>query len=390
MKIEERIARRQQTEYAPRLVLDYAALNPIVHTGEPVGRGSLIERLLDSLDSVFSGRAPDDLYVWGPKGSGKSAIIRALFEQLDRLLGRIDGQIYTTTRAQAAPGVEFVYIDGRTAKTSFALLHAVLNGLVSEDVPKQGIGADALVGRLRKQITPTNHHVVVAIDHLNEPETLSIAEVYDEFEPFRSSLACLFVGRTEPTETVVSELDRINTLEVERYRRHALVEVLTSRIADGMLRSVITHEQLRELAGWADGDAHDALAALFTTALSAETHQHDTISSDDLAAGMAAVPADSVSLGRVLSLPESRQQVLYQLIELPDHDRNSVQAAADAIYRAEIDLSRATVERVLYELAEAGIIRRVKTDRSDTLGRPPSRLELRFPTQVFKELSAGG
>jgi len=387
MKIEERIARRQQTTYAPRVVLDHAALNPIAHPDEPVGRGSLIERLLDALDSVFSGRAPDDLYVWGPKGAGKSAVIRALFEQLDRLLGRIDGQIYTTTRAQAAPGVEFVYIDGRTAKTSFSLLHAVLNGLVSEDVPKQGIGTDALTRQLRKRITPTNHHVVVAIDHLNEPETLSISDVYDEFEPFRSSLACLFVGRDRPTELDSGEIEHVETLHVERYRRHALVEVLTSRIADGMLRSVVTHEQLRELAGWAAGDAHDALAALFSTALAAEANRHETISSEDLAAGMAAVPDDCVSLGRVLSLPQSRQQLLYQLIELPDADRNSVQAAADAICRAEIDLSRATVERVLYELAEDGIIRRVKTDRSDSLGRPPSRLELRFPTRVFKELS---
>jgi len=43
---------------------------------------------------------------------------------------------------------------------------------------------------------------------------------------------------------------------------------------------------------------------------------------------------------------------------------------------------------VLYELAEAGVIRRLKVDDAKQVGRPPSRLEPRFPTLVFRHLSA--
>jgi len=65
-----------------------------------------------------------------------------------------------------------------------------------------------------------------------------------------------------------------------------------------------------------------------------------------------------------------------------------VSTAADAIADNQIDLSRSTIERVLYELAEAGIVRRVKLDDATQVGRPPSRLEPRFPTLVFQHFSS--
>lgn len=387
MKIEERIARRQHTESDPRLVLDYDALSPVVHPDEPVGRGSLVERLLDCLEPAFEGHVPRDIYVWGPKGAGKSAVIRALFGQLDRLIGRSDSKIYTTTRAVPTPSVEFVYVDARTETTGFALLHAVLDQLVSDSVPKQGVGAEAIATRLERRLNAGGQAVIACVDHVNEPESLSADLVFEQLRQFQPGLAALLVGRDPPTETAVGDRDEIQTVHVDGYRRHTLAEVLTSRTSNGLIRSATTHGQLRELATWADGDAHDALAALFGASVIAEQRGHEEIFPADMAVGMHAVPRPGVSLGRVLSLPDSRQRILSFLIDLPESDRRSVGAAADAISTYDIDLSRATIERVLYELAEAGIVRRVKAQSTGT-GRPPSRVELGFPTRVFAKLTS--
>lgn len=386
MNIEERIARRQRTDHEPRLVRESDALNPIAHPTEPTGRGLVIEQLLDLLDPAFDGRPPADCYVWGPKGTGKSAVIRALFSQLDRLVGRSTGRIYTTTRARPTADVAFVYVDGRQAKTGFALIHAVLNSLSNDPVPKQGLSATTIRSRLDDRLDPDSQHVVVAVDHVEEPETLSIETVCEQFDPFGDSLATVLCGHPKPGEAATDCLNSPQTVRFAPYRPHTLVEILTSRQTDGLLRAAVTHEQLRELANWADGDAHDALAALFSAGLIADRNDHEGIDAADLDAGMAAVPRPSASLGRVLALPESRQQLLCRLIDLPETSRNSVSAAADAITDERIDLSRATIERVLYELAEAGIVRRVKLD-AERSGRPPSRLEPRFPTLVFGHLS---
>jgi len=101
---------------------------------------------------------------------------------------------------------------------------------------------------------------------------------------------------------------------------------------------------------------------------------------------MNAVPRPSVSLGRVLALLDSRQQVLRRLVTLGE-EGTSVSAAADAIAGSPaVDLSAGTVQRLIYELANDGIVERVASDRSNGAGRPPSRLEPQFPTAVFRQL----
>ncbi|MFW6321915.1 MAG: AAA family ATPase, partial [Halohasta sp.] len=184
MNLEERILRRQQTDHEPRLVRDTDALNPIAHPTEPTGRGLAIEQLLDVLDPAFDGRPTTDCYVWGPKGTGKSAVIRSLFSRLDRLIGRSTGRIYTTTRAEPTADVAFVYVDSRQAKSGFALVHTVLNSLTSDPVPKQGVGADAIRERLADRLAVGGQSIVVAVDHVGEPETLAAETVCEQFEAF--------------------------------------------------------------------------------------------------------------------------------------------------------------------------------------------------------------
>ena len=390
MNLEERIARRKRTTGERRLLRASDALNPVAHPVEPTGRGLVIEQLLDALEPAFDGELPEDCYVWGPKGAGKSVVLRGLFDHLDRLVGQDPDRLHTATRRPPVDDLSFVYVDGRQAKTGFALLHAVLDALTTDPVPKQGVGANAMQRRLADRLDPATSQVVVAVDHVGEPETLSVETVCEQFEPFGSSVSVVVAGRDSPASDAVSCLDDDRTVEFSPYRRHTLIEVLTNRQTDGLSSDAVSHEQLRALADWAGGDAHDALAALFSGGLIAEQNGHDRIRQADLDAGMDAVPRPSVSLGRVLALPESRQQVLSGLIELPEAVRNSVRTAADGIVDDQIDLSRSTIERVLYELAEDGIVRRVKLDDASQIGRPPSRLEPRFPTLVFDRLISLG
>jgi hypothetical protein len=51
-----------------------------------------------------------------------------------------------------------------------------------------------------------------------------------------------------------------------------------------------------------------------------------------------------------------------------------------------VELSSGTVERFLYEMAEVGIVERVQSATTDGKGRPPSRLDPRFPPTVFRRL----
>ncbi len=383
MNIDDRIERRLGHDGGGGGVLsDANAVSPVAHSSSPTGRGPDLERLLDVLDPAFTGSLPPSVYVHGPKGSGKSAVMTALFDRLSEHGGRRQ-VIHTSTRAVDPTLPEFVYVDTRRASTRFRLYHDALAAVSDRPVPDHGIGTDELVSRLGSTVG-SGTDLVVALDHVNEPNTPDAATAVEWLADVSDRIVPMCLGR-DPPERLGWSAE--TSIAFDRYRHHVLVELLATRTSSGLTRDAVTHDQIREVAEWAAGDAHDALSAIVGAALHAERTGAATIRHDDLDAGIEAVPKPCVALGRVLVLSENRRRLLYELITLPESDRGSVNAATEAIAAADaVDLSASTIRRVLYELADAGLLDRVTVERSDGKGRPPSRLVPGFPTLVFREL----
>lgn len=379
MDLSERIARRQQTTAAQSVITHESALNPAAHLPEPIGRGAILERLLDALGPVFEGGIPDDIAVCGPSGSGKSAIVTALFSHLNDSFTETSGSIGTTTRSgSAVPTAQFAYLNTRQIDSTFQFYHAVLDTVSSEPVPRRGIGTDELKERLEATIQGTRP-VVIAVDHIEDGE-ISIDEATELLEPVEAFASLLVIcndGIDDWSGKVV---------DVPRYQTHALVDLLAERASYGLASGTVSHEVAREVASWADGDAHDALAALFGAAIHAQESGHEHITSDDVAAGMDAVPADCIQIGRVLALPDNRRKVLLELLSVGSEAGTISEVAAEI--GKQTDLSPNTVQRFVYELAEAGILERTVINREASDGRRPTTVVPRFPTLVFQRLEA--
>jgi len=381
MDIEMRIRRRQRRRDDQRLVLDYQAISPVRHVDDPPGRGPVFERVLDYLDPVFDGEQPPDAALWGPSGSGKTAIVSALFDRLVEHRERHKTIIHTSTRAQSVQRPAFVYLDVREADSCFKLYHAALSSLVDKTVPQQGISTAELRSRLRSRLAAAGG-AIVATDHVDESQTLSAETVHDHFEAFGDAVSVLTISQSRPTG---EWFDR--EIEIPAYGQQVLIDILMTRASAGLAGKVLTHTQAREIAKWASGNAHDALAALFGAADTADRAGREELSEMDIQAGTDVVPRPTVSLGLVLTLPENRQLVLRELIDLPEKARQSVTATTEALAdRPRIDLSASTIRRFLYELAEDGLVDRVQATQTSGQGRPPSRVEPRFPTLVFERL----
>ncbi|ELZ97010.1 Orc1-type DNA replication protein [Haloferax mucosum ATCC BAA-1512] len=386
MNIESRIKRRQRRDGEQRLVLDYEPLSPTTHLDEPVNCGPVLERLLDHIDPVFDGTLPPNAYLYGPKGAGKSAVVTTLFERLSCLSTTNHAAIHTTTRVRATFSPEFVYVDTRQTTSGFAFYHAVLDAIVDDDIPRQGVKTETLQSRLQQVLERPKSGVVLAVDHLGEPGTIGDSEFIDICAGLPSNISWIAISRTEPSETPLTDYTAAQ-IEIERYQRQVLVDVLMTRASAGGSRQSLDHRLACDIADWADGDAHDALAALFGAADSAMLNQHATITAADVNAGIEAVPRPGISLGRAFALPTNRQRVLRHLLELQTDQPDSVREASERISES-VSLSAATIKRILYELAEDGIVRRVTAERTNRKGRPPSRLEPCFPTVVFERLFA--
>lgn len=383
MDLTERIARRQRGDDGASPVLEYRSLSPATHPEEPENRGRVLERLLDALDPVFRGALPGNVYVHGPRGAGKTAVVRALFEGLGRHLSAAGGQIVTSTRVEAGTAPEFVYVDGRHATSEFRLYRAVLGSLLEEAVPGGGVRTDELRERLATALSSAGRSAVVAVDHLAEPRTMDVPALRSALAPLAGDVAWVGVG-TRPAGDLADPPGR--TVSVPAYEHHALEDVLTARASRGLSSTALGHERLRRIATWADGDAHDALAALFGAASLAVAAGDDSVAEAHVEAGIDGVPADGVPVGMVLGLPGNRRTILRALVDLDERGTVAETAAAVAALPA-VDLSEGTVTRFLYELADWGVLERVAVDDAgNDNGRPPSRVEPRFPTLVFRHL----
>ncbi|WP_277555435.1 Cdc6/Cdc18 family protein [Halobaculum limi] len=383
MNIQDRIDRRQRTDDRNRLLLDEEQLSPVWHPDEPTGRGTLIERLLDHFDPAFDGQCPPNGYLHGPGGAGKSAVVSALVRHLASSMAPPTNAVFTTTRGGSARAVSFVYVDLRAADSAFEFSHAVVDSLVAEPVPRRGVGTTDLHERLQRRVRGTGPVVVVA-DHVGEPETVEAATVDDRLADIDGAFAWLAVGRKAPAEVGVPA-DSAD-IRVEQYSRAALTDVLSARADAGLGQGTLAHSAIRRIAEWAEGDASVALSALLGAVEVASSEGEALLDDDAIDAGMAAVPWPYVPLGRVLSLPRNRIRTLACLVDLPPEARAPVGDCAERIAER-IDLTASTVERFLYELAESGIVERVRVQDSDGPGRPPSRVEPRFPTLAFRRLA---
>ena len=380
MDIDARIERRQRRTGSHRLVRDRESLSPAAHVDEPVGRGPLLERVLDHLDPAFDRDLPANGYLRGPFGAGKSAVVTALFARLDARSTRGESVIHTSTRAATPASPGFVYVDARETTSAFAFYRAVLDGLCDESVPEHGVGTDDLRERLRGRLDE-GRGAVVAVDHAGEPDALDAGDLLDLFAGLAGA-RWLAVGRTPPDRTALTD-HAATVIEVEPYRRGELVDVVMARASAGLARGALDHALARRIAERADGNAHHALAALF---VAADRAGRDRVTGSDVAAALDEMPESPVSLARVLALPANKQAVLRGLVDLDSDDRVSVATATEAIAATGLDLSPGTIKRYLYELAEAGVLERVRAENPERRGRPPSRVELRFPPSAFRRL----
>lgn len=386
MNLEERILQRKRRGDRRQLVLEERSLSPVWHPAEPTGRGPTIERLLDRLEPVFDHRAPDSVYVHGPAGSGKSAVVSALFSQFSRLLSSPKDSIVTTTRGGSADTRSFAYVNLREASSKFEFYHGVLDAMTSESIPRRGLSTSDLRERVARHLRG-GRVLVVAMDHVGEDGGDRLASFAGELESLGHRTSWVAVGRDAPTE-VLPDPRATKKVAVEPYHRAELTDLLTARVSTGLTRNATTHQQVRRLAGWAEGDAHDALAALLGAVDVALDEDSAVIEDDHLDAGMEAVPQPCVALGRVLALSENRQTVLRRLVDLDPDDLSSVGRAASAV-ASSASLSESTITRYLYEFAEAGIVERVPVEGTEGAGRPPSRVEIRIPTRAFLRLTRG-
>lgn len=124
----------------------------------------------------------------------------------------------------------------RETASDSALYHGLLDGLVEEREPEYGQGTETLRDRL------AGREAVPVVDHLNEPNSLTAADIDGLLAPLGDGIRWVDVGRDRLADLA---WDPPVTIDVPAYRPQVLVDVVTARADDALGGRPLDHAVAR-------------------------------------------------------------------------------------------------------------------------------------------------
>ncbi len=261
---------------------------------EVVHRHAQMNRLAAALEPVVEGDKPQDAFLVGPSGAGKTCIARYSLDRLEeRLLG-----------------VDTHYVDCWQHSNRFRVLYKVLEGVGTTYDIHRSTPHDEMLQRLEDLEDP---YVVV----LDEVDQLENRDVLRELYGIPQITTVLIANRTEDVlrtldERLQSRLRSCETVRFDAYTNDELVSILADRVRWGLDPDCVTEAQLETIADAAAGNARDAIGILRSAARHAERSEADAIT-DELVERAIPEARAQIRQKNVERLT-SHQRVLYSLI----------------------------------------------------------------------------
>ena len=238
---------------------------------EPIGRQHEIDILADALRPLTRGRNPENLFAYGPTGTGKTTCIRHVCCKLEE-----------ETR------VKTVTINCWKHNTRSSLLTQLLIEL-GYPVPRKGIPVDALLTKLHEWIEK-HHSIVVVLDEFDQHQEQS-ESVYDLHElavETENSLSMILISNTSPSQIDLEprSLSRLDyqRLHFEPYSEEDLKQILKQRAQQAFHRNTLGDNVVDQIAAKVSnerdvgrGDCRRALELLYRAGREADREQADKV-----------------------------------------------------------------------------------------------------------------
>lgn len=260
-----------------------------------VHRNAEKNRLRNALQPVLDDEPPEDIFIDGPSGAGKTCLSR-----------------FTTRKLEEQTfGVHTHYVDCWQHSTKASLLMRVLEGVdTTHDIhPKEG--TDKILDRLSTVDEP---YVTI----LDEADQIQDSGILRQLWSIPKLTLILIANRERDVldpldERLRSRLRGAVSIHFDKYSHAELVAILKSRADAALEPQSINESELDVIADKAAGNARDAISYLRQSAREADWEGDDTITREHI---QTAIPAAQDSIRRhSLSKLNDDQRVVYEVLD---------------------------------------------------------------------------
>jgi len=258
----------------PKIFKDEQILKPDYVPDEILHRDKEISEIVASLQPLINSRTPENIFIFGPPGIGKTLSVKYVLRQLEEYTSRI----------------RTVYINCWEYDTRYGVLSAICNDL-GEILPRRGLSSDEVLSKLVEAYTRDNlKGMVVVLDEFDRlfygirDESNVLYDLARATENLNINISTISISNYKDILTrfdprIKSSLVS-HVIEYKPYDITALKDILRERARYAFYSTALDKEVIplcSAIGVKSGGDARVALAALWLAGKEAENEGADKV-----------------------------------------------------------------------------------------------------------------
>jgi cell division control protein 6 len=315
-------------------------------------REKQIEDITQGLSAVIKNSKPNNLFIYGKTGTGKTSTVKHVLEQLDAFCKK-NNMISSSS-----------YINCRSHSSKYKALLKALRGFYPEK-DFLGYSASFVYEKLLEFANQKKVHVILVLDEIDKVKDIddlvySLSRGNDELENGSITMIgisnnLMFKDKLDPrTKSSLCERE----LVFNPYNAMELRQILTERCAGAFKQGAVTDPAISlaaAIAAQESGDARTAVMLLQRAGEIADNEQAAAITDAYVEKAKASVE-EEIILSMISTLPQQQQLVLYAIAQLTTQKRGIRKVSGEIeegvlysgeIFEAYLDLAKKFEERTI-------------------------------------------
>jgi len=294
------------------IFLDRNVMSPHYTPNQLPFRESQISEITGLLGGTLQGKRPDNLFVYGKVGTGKTVTVKYVLQQLDSFSRQNNANAETT------------YVNCRTHNSKYKVLLSVLRKFYPEE-NFIGFSSAFVYEKLLEHANKNNKHLVLALDEVDKIKDVdeliyALSRGNDELEHGSISIIgisnnLLFKDRLDPrTKSSLCE----NEMVFSPYNAEELCAILKARVEKAFKQGTVDESAISCASAFAAQETGDARTAVMLLLRAGELADKATVSriTDAEVKKAKNKVEEEIIFNMIKTLPSQQQLVLYAISSL--------------------------------------------------------------------------